>query len=183
MADWTDGEVAIARRLAAEGLSARQIGDELGRTKNSVIGLCGRKGITLQRKLGGPRKRVPTKGSTSAPKEPPMHVRQCQGGNMPQRPEDRPIPPKMQPVQPEVSKARGVDATVAVGPRECRWPFGDPRTPEYRVCGQLTAEAGLSYCPEHEAKKVNLAWVRQRGQNYKNPNKIKHLAAQKAAAS
>lgn len=33
-------------------------------------------------------------------------------------------------------------------PRECQWPFGEPRTPEFRFCCEV-AEEGRPYCEEH----------------------------------
>ena len=30
----------------------------------------------------------------------------------------------------------------------CRWPLGDPTTPEFRFCGAHAA-TGLPYCPHH----------------------------------
>ena len=30
----------------------------------------------------------------------------------------------------------------------CRWPLGDPTTPEFRYCG-IQAVMGLPYCPYH----------------------------------
>ena len=30
----------------------------------------------------------------------------------------------------------------------CRWPMGDPTTPEFRFCGGK-AITGLPYCPHH----------------------------------
>jgi len=30
----------------------------------------------------------------------------------------------------------------------CRWPLGDPTTPEFRYCGARAVE-GLPYCPHH----------------------------------
>jgi GcrA cell cycle regulator len=30
----------------------------------------------------------------------------------------------------------------------CRWPLGDPTTPEFRYCG-TQALMGLPYCPHH----------------------------------
>lgn len=62
---WTEEDDAALKRLAAEGASAREIGDALGRGRNSICGRAWRLGITLSgmKKPGGkPRKvrpRVP----------------------------------------------------------------------------------------------------------------------------
>lgn len=46
---WSDADVALLRKLAAKGLTSRQIADELGGkfTRNSVIGKAHRAGILL----------------------------------------------------------------------------------------------------------------------------------------
>ncbi len=36
----------------------------------------------------------------------------------------------------------------------CRWPLGDPRTPEYRYCG-AEKEPERSYCPSHAVMSVS----------------------------
>ncbi len=41
-------------------------------------------------------------------------------------------------------------ANPALTNRSCRWPIGNPRTPEFRFCGQPKI-SGLSYCPAHLA--------------------------------
>jgi hypothetical protein len=35
-------------------------------------------------------------------------------------------------------------------PAACRWPFGDPRAPDFGFCGAMTVE-GSSYCDKHKA--------------------------------
>lgn len=45
-------------------------------------------------------------------------------------------------------------ATAAIlgrAPSQCRWPIGDPRSPDFRFCG-ATAERGKPYCREHMAR-------------------------------
>lgn len=44
---WTDEKHAALVRLAAEGLSASEIGARIGMTRNAVIGRCWRKGVAL----------------------------------------------------------------------------------------------------------------------------------------
>jgi GcrA cell cycle regulator len=44
-------------------------------------------------------------------------------------------------------RSEGIAVTKA-GDRHCRWPVGDPRSPDFRFCG-CTAHEGLPYCVDH----------------------------------
>ncbi|MDD3029478.1 MAG: GcrA family cell cycle regulator [Alphaproteobacteria bacterium] len=44
-------------------------------------------------------------------------------------------------------RSEGIAMTKA-GDRHCRWPIGDPRSPDFRFCGCETVE-GLPYCADH----------------------------------
>ncbi len=45
------------------------------------------------------------------------------------------------------TRSEGIAVTKA-GERHCRWPVGDPRSPDFRFCG-CTAHEGLPYCVDH----------------------------------
>lgn len=47
----------------------------------------------------------------------------------------------------EMRRGEGI-AVIKAGERHCRWPVGDPRSPEFRFCG-CTAHEGLPYCIDH----------------------------------
>ncbi|MEI8397221.1 MAG: GcrA family cell cycle regulator [Rhodospirillaceae bacterium] len=34
--------------------------------------------------------------------------------------------------------------------RMCKWPFGDPKKPDFHFCGK-TVDVMMTYCPEHRA--------------------------------
>jgi len=46
-----------------------------------------------------------------------------------------------------ITRSEGIAVTKA-GERHCRWPVGDPRSPDFRFCG-CTAHEGLPYCVDH----------------------------------
>ena len=49
-------------------------------------------------------------------------------------------------------------AVLALAPRDCRWPIGDPAAPDFRFCGQPRHEgARTRYCTHH----LGLAWNRE----------------------
>jgi hypothetical protein len=45
---------------------------------------------------------------------------------------------------------RLAESILQLTPTTCRWPIGDPRTPDFRFCMEPHAP-GSSYCPEHYA--------------------------------
>jgi GcrA cell cycle regulator len=47
----------------------------------------------------------------------------------------------------DIKRSEGIAVTKA-GDRHCRWPVGDPRSPDFRFCGCGVHE-GLPYCIDH----------------------------------
>ena len=45
------------------------------------------------------------------------------------------------------------DAVVALTPRCCRWPIGDPHVEGFRFCCER-AEPGNPYCNDHMARRL-----------------------------
>jgi len=42
----------------------------------------------------------------------------------------------------------GSATILALGDRSCKWPVGDPLSPEFHFCGKC-AQTGMPYCSEH----------------------------------
>lgn len=42
----------------------------------------------------------------------------------------------------------GSATILALGDRSCKWPVGDPLSPEFHFCGR-SAHTGMPYCSEH----------------------------------
>ena len=40
--------------------------------------------------------------------------------------------------------------------RMCKWPFGDPKKPDFHFCGKAV-DVAVTYCPEHRAKAYTAA--------------------------
>ncbi|MBL8589185.1 MAG: GcrA cell cycle regulator [Methylobacteriaceae bacterium] len=149
---WTEERVELLRKLWLDGLSASQIAAELshGITRNAVIGKVHRLGLSG-------RVKAPSPASASMAPRP--------------KPAARPSPPR--PIAPIVMgatalalKPRAAPAPAPVQEAEiiplservtimelreamCRWPMGDPTSPDFRFCGARTAEAGGAYCGAH----------------------------------
>ena len=121
---WTDERVELLKKLWAEGLSASQIAGELGGiTRNAVIGKVHRLGLSGRAKSA----------SSSSP-------RVALAFEMEQEPE------------PEL-----IENIIPIGQRRtllelnedtCRWPIGDPASPEFFFCGGKPL-TGLPYCSYH----------------------------------
>lgn len=54
--------------------------------------------------------------------------------------------PMLRPIE-TVRRSDGIPVTKA-GERHCRWPIGDPRSPDFRFCG-CEIQEGLPYCTHH----------------------------------
>ena len=58
-------------------------------------------------------------------------------------------------------RSEGIAVTKA-GDRHCRWPVGDPRSPDFRFCG-CNAHEGLPYCVDHARVAYQNVGKRTRG--------------------
>jgi GcrA cell cycle regulator len=151
---WSDERVELLRKLWSEGLSASQIAAELGGiTRNAVIGKVHRLGLSGRAKATGaaaPRARKPMRPPGQ---HHPAPVGSQTRGNTALAPQ-----PTAEPTQlPAYEPAPREDVVVPMSERVtimelkesmCRWPLGDPTSPEFRFCG-ARAVTGLPYCPHH----------------------------------
>jgi GcrA cell cycle regulator len=147
---WTDERVEQLKKMWLDGLSASQIANELGDgiSRNAVIGKVHRLGLSGRVKSPAPaaaRPRARSDGETAGPSAPVVH------GNLAVAVETRPAPaPAPRPVAEDVV----VPISERVGIMDlresmCRWPLGDPASPEFRYCG-AKMQVGLGpYCTHH----------------------------------
>lgn len=163
-ASWTDERVEVLARLWSDGLSASQIAAQLGGvTRNAVIGKVHRLGLSGRNKTAAAQ---------------------------PQRPRKPARPAGPVPASPQPASVNGAGVSHVVVAREpaaeqdfleevviplservtimelresmCRWPLGDPTTPEFRFCGQR-ATPGVPYCTHHARVAYQPATDRRRG--------------------
>ncbi len=149
---WTAERLNLLKKLWGEGLSAGQIAAELGGdvTRNAVLGKAHRLGLVhwAAKVPGTPRPRKPTRRpdlSTTAE----LPVKQ-DPTPAPVAVDPQPVEQRAQlPLHHEVIVPRSEAVTIMeLGEAMCRWPLGDPTTPEFRFCG-AQAITGLPYCPHH----------------------------------
>lgn len=156
---WTNERVERLKVLWAEGLSASQIAAQLGGvTRNAIIGKIHRLGLSGRARVQPTTARLArSRPATASPEK-----------NVP-KPFERGSGKLKQPHRTSVS---GAATALAVSPdtnvekekktaevipmaryltlpeldsNTCRWPIGDPQSPDFRFCGAQT-ETGQVYC-------------------------------------
>ncbi|HSP25319.1 MAG TPA: GcrA family cell cycle regulator [Saliniramus sp.] len=168
---WNDERVEQLKKLWAEGRSASQIAAEIGGvSRNAVIGKVHRLGLSGRAKAPGasparPREKVAIPPRPAAvPQQVP-----AQAAASPRPPQPASIgatalaqPRLVEPVaeqvpEPTVRPAPVAEVVVPIAEcvtimdlREgmCRWPIGDPTSPDFRFCG-ASAYTGVPYCDHH----------------------------------
>ena len=131
---WTDERIEMLKDLWAKGASGSEIAEAFGGgpTRNAVLGkvhklrLAGRKTVTLK------------------PRDKKTRIA---------------VMPGFESVRPEgLPKPRASDFDIPVEQRcslqdltskTCRWPVGDPATPEFFFCGALADNDVHPYCEVH----------------------------------
>jgi len=160
---WSDERVDLLRRLWQEGLSASRIATQLGGvSRNAVIGKIHRLGLSGRGAKGAeapegdlPRKAARVVEAPAAVAEasaPATAVQDCATVvTLQTAPVQPPAPEAPAPVPRPEPVALAVSRRVTIMDlREsmCRWPLGDPTTPDFHYCGDR-AITGLPYCPGH----------------------------------
>jgi len=161
---WTKERIERLKELWTEGLSASQIAAELGEgvSRNAVLGKAYRLGLAQSEGKGAstPRQRKPTHPPDQAPAvEPPPQNNPHPAPMMSNRPpaEAAELPRREEAVVPQ---SEGV-TIMELRESTCRWPLGDPTTPEFRYCGG-GAISGLPYCAHHSQLAYQPATERKR---------------------
>lgn len=132
---WTNERCEQLRDGVAKGLSASQIAGEIGGiTRNAVIGKVARLGLSLR-------------GLDVGPRQPGRKA--SYGGEV--REVALPPPPES-PAEP-LPESRLVTLDELNLSTDCRWPFGDPRSTDFRYCGAPRAwpdiDTASCYCGAH----------------------------------
>lgn len=170
---WTDERVEILKKMWGEGQSASQIAKELGGvTRNAVIGKVHRLGLSNRAttnaapKAEAKPKATPKAEPKAPPKEQPASKAAEPAAEKPSNvtPLRRQIIPAGQPLPPqpsaneispealarvsEIEKKAKKLTLLELTERTCKWPVGDPATPDFWFCG-LPTQTGKPYCEAH----------------------------------
>jgi GcrA cell cycle regulator len=152
---WTEQKIQILKDMWGHH-SASEIAEHIGGlTRNAVIGKAHRLKLSVQKMAGAPgtglqraasglgvikssRKRVMLRPLPVVPTSSTIASRPL--------PTAKDIFRSLEGIGGSV-RSEGIAVTKA-GERHCRWPVGDPRSPDFRFCG-CTAHEGLPYCVDH----------------------------------
>jgi GcrA cell cycle regulator len=172
---WTDERVETLKKMWTEGQSASQIAKELGGvTRNAVIGKVHRLGLSNRADEGEdivpevariePVKPVTPPRVEAVKVEPvkpmpkmepaplaPIPMRKAiipAGQPLPPQPSANEISPEALASVREVEKRAMRLSLMDLTERTCKWPIGDPATPEFWFCG-LPSQPGKPYCEAH----------------------------------
>lgn len=162
---WSDERVALLKKLWEEGRSASQIAAEIGGvSRNAVIGKVHRLGLSGRAKSGTP---APAKSRARPAAAPAPRPREAAPAAESPRAADQPARKPLQKIEapaersfeiaarepaassPEPFPGEGERVTI-MDLREgmCRWPVGDPTSPDFRFCG-ARSQIGMPYCQHH----------------------------------
>jgi GcrA cell cycle regulator len=154
---WTEQQIQMLKEMWGHGFSASEIAGRMGggMSRNAVIGKAHRLKLSA-----GLRSTKPAEGSArmaTAASDTNSIMKASRKRTM-----LRPLP--VLPVAPattvtkmvaresfrtfdNIKRTEGV-AVARAGERQCRWPVGDPRSPDFRFCG-CTVYESLPYCIDH----------------------------------
>jgi GcrA cell cycle regulator len=170
---WSEDRVETLKKMWGEGQSASQIAKELGGvTRNAVIGKVHRLGLsnrsTSSDKSDAKAKAKPAVAKTAKPKAAPKPAAKTApktelvpvpvvtrlkpiipaGQPLPPQPSANEIDPEALAKVTEVEKKAKKITLMELTERTCKWPIGDPATPDFWFCG-LPVQAGKPYCEAH----------------------------------
>jgi GcrA cell cycle regulator len=169
---WTEERVELLKKLWMEGFSASQIASELGDgvTRNAVIGKVHRLKLSGRAKpvSAAPRPRA-TPRSPGVRRAPSASGSRAGLSSAMLKPRNLGPAPMVGATALKITEDVEVAAEVAAKPAElfipveqrltllelnehtCKWPIGDPLTPDFYFCGQHSEE-GKPYCEFHSRR-------------------------------
>jgi GcrA cell cycle regulator len=137
---WTEARVERLRAGVTAGLTCSQIADEIGASRNAVIGKIHRLGLSPGRRPGaiaGAMRAAPARS----------YERQTRVARILRAIEVK-TPVEVEAVAlPVIESAQRCSLLDLAGGR-CRWPLSDPGKDDFAFCGNESI-AGISYCPGH----------------------------------
>jgi GcrA cell cycle regulator len=136
---WTQERVELLKSRFAAGLSCRRIADEIGVSRNAVIGKLSRLDLTRE-KSGKARKPARKEASRAA------HLRSVPGlqYQMLKAVYGEPQPP----AEDEPIDTGHCCSLLELSAQSCRWPINTPGEEDFCFCGNTPVD-GLPYCAGH----------------------------------
>jgi GcrA cell cycle regulator len=137
---WTAERVELLKSRFEAGLSCREIADDIGVSRNAVIGKLSR--LNLTREKGGDARRPARRDAAKGPRPKALPRLQYQ---------------MLRALYAEPQPAAAADEPIHDGQccsllelseERCRWPISTPGAEDFCFCGNTPIE-GLPYCPGH----------------------------------
>jgi len=147
---WTSERVELLKSHFAAGLSCREIANEIGVSRNAVIGKLSRLSLTREKKVKtrrtGPRQDGHGKRASSVPRMQYQMLRKLYAEE----------PPVVEEIESEHRCS-----LLELSKEKCRWPISTPGDADFAFCGNMPLE-GLPYCAGH----TRLAYRPASGQRF-----------------
>ena len=178
---WTEQKIQALKDMWGHGYSASEIAKHLGGlTRNAVIGKAHRLKLSSRPSTLKGDSEVSARMPASAPTGTPV-LKSAQKRVMlrplPVVPTPTIINKVQQPHKEQLpsfgtaKRGEGIAVTKA-GDRHCRWPVGDPRSPDFRFCG-CTAHEGMPYCLDHARVAYQSVGRKSRGESSSTPSEFR----------
>ncbi|MDE2030136.1 MAG: GcrA cell cycle regulator [Alphaproteobacteria bacterium] len=163
---WTEQKIQMLKEMWGHH-SASEIAEHIGGlTRNAVIGKAHRLKLSAQKSAeGGASIQRISGGAPAKQSRKRVMLRPLPVPPMPDAQRARPVPTAKDIFRSLEgiggARSEGIAVTKA-GDRHCRWPVGDPRSPDFRFCG-CAAYEGLPYCVDHARVAYQNVGKRTRG--------------------
>jgi GcrA cell cycle regulator len=149
-ATWSSERIEMLKRSFDAGLSCSQIANEIGVTRNAVIGKLNRLGLSRPKDVIGrqleqgraTRLARPKGPRTFRPKRSHLNIVTQHAMLMAAFPAP---PPRIEDIP--IHNGRGC-SLLELGQTQCRWPINSPGAEDFCYCGNEPIK-GLPYCPGH----------------------------------
>jgi GcrA cell cycle regulator len=136
---WTAERVELLKSRFEAGLSCREIADDIGVSRNAVIGKLSR--LNLTREKNGDARRPARKDAAKGPR--PKALPRLQYQML------RALYAEPQPVADNEPIHDGQCCSLLeLSEERCRWPINNPGADDFCFCGNTPVE-GLPYCAGH----------------------------------
>ncbi|SHG28676.1 GcrA family cell cycle regulator [Bradyrhizobium erythrophlei] len=136
---WTEERLELLKSRFAEGLTCREIADDIGVSRNAVIGKLSRLNLTRERGGEAPR---------PARKDAPKGRRRGSVPRLQYRILQAVYAEPLHPADDEPIANGHCCSLLELSEERCRWPISTPGAEDFCFCGNTPVE-GLPYCPGH----------------------------------
>ena len=135
---WTDERVELLKSRFAAGLSCRDIANDIGVSRNAVIGKLSRLNLTRE------------KSGEARPRAQKHDARQNRSKSMPRLQYQmlRKLYAEVQPAADALVRSEHRCSLLELSAEKCRWPIDTPGTADFCFCGNSPLK-GLPYCAGH----------------------------------